>query len=937
MSKIKKIFTVRRALVLLFLAICVLISCISLKGSYLEYKELGEKYISIFWTNIKYKYYVMLGNFVFLYLVMYFNGRRIKKDLKVFFEEEKKEIPRLPNKSISLVVSVLVSIAVAIIFTPKIILCASNASFAQTDPIFKLDISFYMFFEPIVKMAIIYIISLIIGLTVYSGIYHVVVFNKYFDGIDRETLKKSSLMKQIFRNIRIFAVALAAYTLVGTLDIVFGKFITTNSDLELNGAGLVETTIKLWGNIIFAVILIISIWRAVTGLKKNEMSKTLKRLVVIPAYLVCMFIVMVGFDFIFVRTNEYDNQENYIKENISATKKAYGINFDINTLNYSGTITVDEVNENKEIVDNTAIVNPKLVLKNLNETQTQTGYYTYSTAHLSKYNVNGENKYVYVSPREILSNQRAYNSKTYEYTHGYGLILTSATNMDEDGNIKYVQNDITGNDSMVNINTPQIYYGMETNSTIITNAKGKNEYDYTDNSGVEYTTNYEGNSGLKLNVLDRIILGLEKKDIGLAFSGNATKESKILINRNIIERAKLALPNVVYDKEPYTVVDDNGDIYWVLDAYTTSTSYPYSNYTTIVYNNQRITLNYIKNSIKVIINAYDGSMKFYITDRDDPIAMGYAKMYPELFEDKDSQIDESISKNFTYPKFLYEVQSALLGEYHNIKPDVLYRDDDSWEKAKYNTNTSSKKNATTLDSYYTVLNDGNIGLVQIYTPKDKQNIISYLVGTVEDGKNKLTINRFNSDTTILGPTQLDNQISQNEEIKNELDSLNVSGVEITKDMIIVPINDTILYVEPIYQTRRNEENIPVLSKVVVASGSKVSIGNNLQEAITNLISQYATNIDINTTDDIEGIIESIIKANGNLSNSIDSKNLELMGSDIQKLQDLINTLDKKRKEVKKDRNIVSNTSIDNTSEDNNTNNNITVQGDNEVDNMNKVR
>lgn len=924
MSKVKKIFTVRRALVLLFLAICVLISCISLKGSYLEYKELGEKYISIFWTNIKYKYYVMLGNFIFLYLVMYFNGRRIKKDLKVFFEEEKKEMPRLPNKSISLVISVLVSIAVAIIFTPKIILCASNASFAQTDPIFKLDISFYMFFEPIVKMAIIYIISLIIGLTVYSGIYHVVVFNKYFDGIDRETLKKSSLMKQIFRNIRIFAIALAVYTLVSTLDIVFGKFITTNSDLELNGAGLVETTIKLWGNIIFAIILIISIWRAVTGLKKNEMSKTLKRLIVIPAYLVCMFIVMVGFDFIFVRTNEYDNQESYIKENISATKKAYGINFDINTLNYSGTISVDEVNENKEIVDNTAIVNPKLVLKNLNETQTQTGYYTYSTAHLSKYNVDGENRYVYVSPREILSSQRAYNSKTYEYTHGYGLILTSATNMDEAGNIKYIQNDITGNDSMVNINTPQIYYGMETNSTIITNAKGKNEYDYTDNSGVEYMTNYEGDSGLKLNALDRIILGLEKKDIGLAFSGNATKESKILINRNIIERAKLALPNVVYDKEPYTVVDDNGDIYWVLDAYTTSTSYPYSNYTTIVYNNQRITLNYIKNSIKVIINAYDGNMKFYITDRDDPIAMGYAKMYPELFEDKDSQIDESISKNFTYPKFLYEVQSALLGEYHNIKPDVLYRDDDSWEKAKYNTNTSSKKNATTLDSYYTVLNDGNIGLVQIYTPKDKQNIISYLVGTVEEGKNKLTINRFNSDTTILGPTQLDNQISQNEEIKNELDSLNVSGVEITKDMIIVPINDTILYVEPIYQTRRNEENIPVLSKVVVASGSKVSIGNNLQEAITNLISQYATNIDINTTDDIEGIIESIIKANGNLSNSIDSKNLELMGSDIQKLQDLINTLDKKRREVKKDK------------DNNDTKNIITEQNTTNIINENNI-
>lgn len=925
MKKLKKLFTVRRILVLIFLAICTIISYISLRGSYLEYKELGERYISIFWTNIKYEYSVMFGNFVFLYLIMYFTGRNIKKDLKVFFDEEKISIPRLPNKSIALVVSVLASIAVAIIFTPKIILYASNASFAQGDPIFNLDISFYMFIEPLVKMVIMYLMILLIGLTVYSAAYHIIVFNKYFDGIDKETLKKSSLMKQIYRNLKLIAIVLALHTLVGTLDIVFGKFLTTSSDLELNGAGAVEATIRLWGNIIFSIIMVISIWRAVSSIKQEKMSDVLKRLIVIPGYLVCMFIVMVGYDFIFVRPNEYDKQETYIKENLNATKEAYGINCDIDTIEYSGTISVDEVEENRDIIDNTIIVNPTLVLKNLEETQTQTGYYTYPITSLSKYNIDGKCKIVYASPREIVSNQRAYNSKTYGYTHGYGLILTSATETTEDGNIKYIQNDIAGEDNAVNIDTPQIYYGLETNSTVVTNAKGKTEYDYTDDSGVDYTTNYEGESGLKLNTLDRIILGLEKKDLTLAFSGSVTKDSKILINRNIIERAKLALPDVIYDNEPYTVVDENGDIYWVLDAYTTSTRYPYSNYTTLTYNNERITLNYIRNSIKVIINAYDGTMKFYITDRDDPIAMGYRNMYPDLFEGLDSKIDESILDNFIYPKFLYEVQSLVLGEYHNTKADVLYRDDDSWEKATYNTNSNNKKTGSVLSPYYTTVEDGRTGLIQMYTPKDKQNITAYLVGTVEYGKNKLEVNRISSDTNILGATQLDNQIAQDETIQKELETLNVAGSEITKDMIIVPINDTLLYVEPIYQTRRNEENIPVLKKVIVASGNKVAIGNDLEEAVNNLISQYATNIDINTTEDIDGLIQSIIKANSNLTESVNSNDWELMGGDIQKLQELINSLERKLEEEEEEKDL--NNSMDNniTDEENSSINNNIVE------------
>ena len=527
---------------------------------------------------------------------------------------------------------------------------------------------------------------------------------------------------------------------------------------------------------------------------------------------------------------------------------------------------------------------------------------------------------MYVSPREIINNRRTYNSKTYEYTHGYGLIFTSSTESSDDGTIRYIQNDIAGKESnIINVNEPRIYYGLETNTTVVTNAKDKKEFDYSDEQK-DYETSYNGEAGLKMNFLDRLILGIKEKNVNIALSGSVTSESKILINRNIIKRARLALPDVIYDNNPYTVLDENGDIYWVIDAYTVSSSYPYSTYTEIEYNGQKRDINYIRNSIKVIINSYTGEIKYYITDRTDPIAMAYRKVYPELFQDLDSEISKTIQDQFIYPEFLYNVQSTMLEEYHNTKADVLYRSDNTWEKATYKNQSTNNKTKNTLKPYYTMVSNSDgeetIGLIQIYTPKNKQNISSYLIGTVENGQNKLTLKTLHSDTSILGPTQLDTQIAQDETIQSQIDSLSVTGAKVTRNMIIVPVENTLLYVEPIYQTLVNESNIPVLKKVIVASGNKVAIGNNLQEATQSLISKSATKIELNSTDDIEGLIDSIIKANDNLSESLESNNWEIMGTDIQKLQSLINTLKKKNNEEKKndnntvaEENIVSNETV----------------------------
>lgn len=899
--KAKK-YKTRMKLVILFLIVLTIISYIALRGSYLEYLELGEKYTNIFFTNQYYKYGITAINFVALYFIIYFTNRGIRKGLKPFFEKEKKEMPKLLNKSIALVIASIASIAVSSIFVQKIMLVANSTAFGVQDPIYGIDISYYIFLKPLIESALIYAIILLVGLSIYTALYYIIVFNRFFDGVEGKMLKESLFIKKLIRNVFLVVICIAAMTVLNTQNILFGKILSVNEDIEITGAGMTEATVKLWGFAIFALVIVIFAYRAIKQFKKGNTSRVLKNLAVIPGYLVVLFVVMTTFDLLYVQTNELDKEKDYIKENIVNTKNAYNINIEEENLQNSGTITNLEVEQNTNVINNIPIISKEAVLTALEDGQTETGYFKYPNATLAKYNVDGKDQLVYMAPREIKSSGRTYNNKTYEYTHGMGTIITSATNSNETGNVQYIQKDVSGKDEIINISEPRIYFGIETKEIIATNAKNKQEYDYTDENGKDYVSTYNGKAGMQLNFLDRLILGITKGNINLAFSGEITNDSKILLNREIRTRAKKALPYLIYDEHPYTVVTEEGKIVWVLDAYTVSSSYPYSQYTSITHDGTKEKINYIRNSVKVLIDSYDGTITFYITDRNDPIAVAYQKIYPELFMPLGTELPEDIANHIVYPEFLYNVQSEILKVYHNVKPDVLYRADDVWDISKHNTSKTTKSTGTYMKPYYTMLktNEGEkFGLVQTYTPDEKQNIISYLVGSIENGNNTLKLYKFSADSNIVGPMQLDKQIEEDELISAELEALNVTGTKLTKQMIIVPINNTLLYVEPIYQTMLNESEVPILKKVIVASGNKVAIGDNLSQALENLLSKYAVDIQVENTDDVDGLIEAIIKANENLTESNQNGDWEMVGKDIKKLQELIDSLEKVKKEDKK--------------------------------------
>lgn len=916
----------RMILVIVFILIFLCISYISLRGSYLEYKELGENYEDVFFTNIKYKYSIIGISFLILYLIVYFTNRGIKKGLKPFFEKENLLMPKLPNKSIALISSAIASVFIGNSILQKVLLYVGNTSFGITDPIFNMDIAYYMFQKPLIEEIIFDILILIVFLTIYSAIYYIIVFNRYFEGIDGAMLKSSLFLKKVVRNIKLLAIFFAALTILNTQNILFGDMMTIDEDTQIVGAGYTESTVKLWGYVLFAIVIVFSVFKAANCLAKGNIKKIVKNILIIPAYLVILFVVMVGFDFMFVNSNELDKEKEYLQYNISNTKNAYNINIEEKNLDYTGTITQAEVNSEQDTINNIAIISEDAVLKTLKSNQTETGYYSYRSANIAKYKIDGSEKLVYVSPREVTSKGRTYNNKTFEYTHGNGQVITSATTADsETGSIEYIQKDITGEDNVIEVTESKMYFGLEVEDMIATNVKNKQEYDYTDEEGNEVTTEYTGEAGLNLNFFDKLVLGISKGNLNLAFSGDVTEESKILVNRNVIKRAQKALPYLIYDEEPYTVVNSEGRIIWVIDAYTTSSNYPYSQYTTIEHDNVKENINYIRNSVKVLIDSYDGTISYYITDRTDPIAMAYRKIYPTLFKDLDEEIPEDISSHFVYPEYLYEVQAEMLQIYHNVKPDVLYREDDIWEIAKFNSTTSSKSTGTQMDPVYTMVktvdDESDLGLVQVYNPKDKQNTISYLVGKTKQGSNELTLYKFSEDSNVVGTMQLDKQIEQDEAISAELEAINTTGTKITKKMVVVPINNTILYVEPIYQTLLNESDIPVLKKVIVASGNKVAIGDNTSQALQKLLSQYAVDIEVDDTDDIDGLIDAIIKANNNLTESNDSNDWEMMGKDIEKLQSLITSLEKLKEEQDAEEEKQKETTTD--SEEDENSNNIT--------------
>lgn len=895
--KEKKLIS-RRLIVILFFIIYALIILISSRSDYLQYKEIGEQYVSIFFKNLKTKYLVFLVAFCCSYIAIFVSNKVTRKSLSKLFEKEKIEIPKLPNKSISFIVSVIVAFIAQVVLTEKFLMFTNVAQFGISDPIFNLDVSFYMFQIPFIKATIIFLLVFLILLTLYICIYYIVTINACLGGVDAEELRKNNFIRQVFTNIFLIAVLIAGLMVLSSQEVVTGNLLNLNDEnkTEIVGAGLTEVKIKVIGYRIVGVVILFSLFRTIKYLRKFKVKKIITSMLITPVYLIALFGVMTGFQYLYANKNELDKQKSYLEENIKNTREAYGIAVDEIEIDNTSNLEDSSIVKNSDLLGQITIVDEETTLANLTEYKNNEEYYAYNSTQLGRYELGGKTRTLYITPREIMSGaNRTYNNKTYQYTHGYGVVISESNTTDKTtGGLSYVQSKYDQSENKIYIKEPRIYFGMATDNTIITNVSGKKEFDYPTSTTSYEENEYSGEAGITPNLIDRAVISIAEHDYNLLFNGSMSSDTKILMNRNIRERAKTLLPYLLYDESPYMVITDSGELKWVIDAYTVSDSYPFSQKSNIQYEGKNKEINYIRNSIKVIIDAYNGTTEFYITDKTDPIAMLYYNIYPELFVDKDQTIPEDIQKNIVYPEYLYEIQAKVLERYHNINTEILYRCDDVWKIDEQPADDDQKDNTT--KPYYTVLktpdtNYEELGLVVPYTKENKQSLNSYLVGTYNNGENKLTLYKLISDTTLPGIQQLNVQIEQDKKISDELEKINTSGTKLIKKTYIIPIENNILYIEPVFQVLLNENKVPTLKKVIVASGTKVAIGDNLTDALTNFVTDSASKIEFVNMEDKTQLVDAIIKANKNLKESTEARDWELIGSDMERLQKLIDQLE----------------------------------------------
>ena len=628
------------------------------------------------------------------------------------------------------------------------------------------------------------------------------------------------MVKQLINVIIAGTVVVIMYNFLSHQDILIGDMLQKESvkGAYLTGAGFLDVNIKLWIYRIISIVIIIAVYNFIRGIKKEESKKILFSIILIPATLIIVFIVNIAIDSIFLRGNDIDREKEYILQNIRATEEAYNINVENKEIAKGTDITSEKIKKDSELIEKLPMVTPDVVketLENNTDNKEKKSLYKYGNPNLVK---NG-NAYDYLTTREIDDKDKTLTNKIYKYTHGNFGILTSSSKVNKNGYLLNVSEKFEGQElNGTKIKEPRLYYGENTNSNAIVNAKDIKEYDYPTSTLTNKENNYNGKGGIKLSLLERIALAITKGSTELVFNNNIVENTKVLLNRQIIERAKKILPNIRYDKDPYLVTKDDGGLAWVIDGYTVTSRYPYSQKVSIEADKGgKERINFIRNSVKVVIDAYNGTVDFYVTDTTDPFISTIMKTYPTLFKNY-NELSENIKKQMRYPQYLFDIQAKVLTTYHNSDVDNIYRADDRWEVAE--VSGSGTRSSTSM---YTLLKKGDElkpAIITTYTPEKRKNIVSYLVGQTENGANKLTMYRYN-EKSELSLSFIDTQIEKDEKVQKEMRELTTLGTELKTVRILLPYEDTTLYIKSIYQVFLNEDSVPVLKKVIVANKGKV--------------------------------------------------------------------------------------------------------------------
>ncbi len=803
---------------------------------------------SVFWTLLTWRSLTWVSSFMifalFLWLNYWFAMRVTRYSTIRFLEDDNLSfyVDRAPQYIAPIVIFFIsLSAAGASVTAWDTLLKFLNATeFNRTDPIYNRDLGFYVFELPFYEGLQDWLFALFfMGLLIATAVY---------------LLKGTINLDRGWQNlIDGEAKAHLCLLLAGLAFLVAFQFWVQRYDLlysgegVVSGAGFTDTHARLAAltGMGFMALALAVVFIASAG--QNTLTLPLAGIGIYLLIYIVLYQVYPNLQQrLIVEPNELAQEKPYIENNIRLTRSAYNL-AQVERRDYpaQGTLDRTAVENNQGTVQNIRLWDYRPLLTTYGQLQEIRPYYNFNDVDIDRYTINNNYRQVMLSARELSrAPQNRWISQRLKYTHGYGLVMSPVNRVTPQGLPDLYIKDIPPKSNIdLEVEQPRIYYGEETNNYIFTGMV-EDEFDYP--LGEDNASNrYDGKGGVDLSSLwHRFLYAYDFSSFKILISSQFQAESRIHYYRNIRQRINHVAPFLRLDANPYVSLV-NGRMKWIVEGYTVSDYYPYSEPASNINDagaflqpGQRTQLlaggfNYVRNSVKVVVDAYDGTLEFIITDESDPLIQTYQKIFPDLFTAM-SEVSPALKSHFRYPLDLFKIQTQMYLAYHMSNPEVFYNREDLWLYAK----ETYEGNQQLVEPYYTIMRlpeaeDVEFVMILPFTPVNKDNMIAWMAAR-SDGENygKLLLYEFPKQELIYGPSQIEARIDQTPEISQQLSLWDQQGSKVIRgNLLVIPIEESLLYVEPIY-LRAEQGELPQLKRVVVAHGNNVVMRPTLESAIS---------------------------------------------------------------------------------------------------------
>ena len=874
----KKIGKIIATIILILIIASIAVFALSdLLTDLLWFKEVG--YTSVFLTEFFTKLKIGIPAFLIfgiasLFILTFFK-RCFLKNNKFVIEDQNKKGVRRAILAISIALGLFNAILLVSNLWFEFLTFINAGEFNITDPLFGNDIGFYMFrydfLEGVANCAIAVIVGFVAATVILYGMlvglskpveepqydipktaeqaeqefYTNVAEEGLFGGIRKmlglpskkeQERKKSNFRKKIEAILNVASGEMLALGIIFFLLVGFRVYLEQFSvlyDTEglFYGAGFTEVNITLIACRILMVLSVVAAIMLVIAAKKKKIWMA----ILIPAIMVGVAFLGSGVKGIvqnvIVDPDELTKERPYMAHNIEYTRLAYDL-ADVKVKEFvpENDLSKLDVLDNMETFSNIRINDFDPAQKFYESTQSIRSYYTFNDVDVDRYWVNDEYTQVFLSARELDASKTddSWLIQHLKYTHGYGLTLSRVDKITSSGQPQMLIESIPPVSEIkeIQITRPEIYFGELPAGYVVVNTD-EPEFDYPSGES-NVICEYEGTGGIPLNFFNRVLFAIREQSLKFLISTNINSDSRILINRGIQERIEKIAPFLVYDDDPYVVTVD-GKIYWIADGYTASNKYPYSEPYS---KSDSEHTNYIRNSVKIVVDAYNGDVNFYICDEEDPIIATCARIYPELFKPL-SQMPESLKSHLQYPNALFNIQAKVYERYHMTDVDVFYQNEDRWD---ISTETYGQAEKQMTANYFIMKLPGEDSAEFVstisYSPTGKKNLSGIFMAR-QDGSHygELVLYRMPKDRQIYGAAQIEAQVSQDAEISKDFSLWNNAGSTCFRgNMFIIPVEDSIVYVEPIYLFAANGA-LPEVKRVVAFYNDKLAYAPTLAECL----------------------------------------------------------------------------------------------------------